>query len=483
MTMSSMMNGLHGRILGLLLFLGAALVCCSYSYIAAEQGLLTLASYGILGLVEVAVFVVACFIVEGRLLSFATMFAVILFLFTYGQPLLAAVYPDYPGQIRLSLLFNEQTLLDAMSVINLAFVALLSGTLCMLSFSTAAPKEKRGCVGGRLTEAEWRRVGRTIVVLTLPVKMAIDGYYLLLSFTSGFLVARDWLEHFYNILIAYGNIAFFGLAFLMVLYSDDRKVRNGIFGFVMVYLLVIMAAGVRSENVAYLCGFFLVYMLSSKRHLSALQVVGIVAAAFVLLGFLQAVTSFRDASSRDFAGLLEILIKSITVKNPIFSTLDEFGNTCYTAICVIELWLPGHPAFNGMSYLEGLTAIVPSLFGICGALTEQSCFPILLQKAGTLNSEYFNIGGSVLGEFFFNFGLTGGVLAAFVFGLGVGFVSRKIVLAIENRDYGGLVFLIPVVFAATYWVRDYFGGRVREVAWCVLMAYVVISYVLAKRKS
>ena len=92
-----------------------------------------------------------------------------------------------------------------------------------------------------------------------------------------------------------------------------------------------------------------------------------------------------------------------------------------------------------------------------------------------MSHSYENIGGSLIGEFFFNFDLLGGVFVALFFGLFIGWVSRNSSYCFITNNYYSLVLYIPIMFATIYWVRDYFGGGVREAVWGILFAYYIVK--------
>ena len=116
-------------------------------------------------------------------------------------------------------------------------------------------------------------------------------------------------------------------------------------------------------------------------------------------------------------------------------------------------------------------------------MTKRSSFPLYLQEYGTLNGNYINIGGSLIGELFFNFNILGGIVAALFIGLLIGKISRKSALHFKMQNYYGLVKYIPIMFTCIYWIRDYFGGGIREAVWGPLMCLFVMGACKRKVKN
>lgn len=160
-------------------------------------------------------------------------------------------------------------------------------------------------------------------------------------------------------------------------------------------------------------------------------------------------------------------------ENIILEEMREYGQTGYTAIAVLTNWLTSHSPSYGKSYIYGISAIFPNVGGIMGKLTEESTFGLTIYRTpGILNSLYTNIGGNVLGEFFFNFGKIGGVIASTLLGVFIGKINSKVNKNIDEFNYN-IIYIIPVMFAVLYWIRDYFGSCIRDIIWGVMICWIV----------
>ncbi|MPN01740.1 hypothetical protein SDC9_148951 [bioreactor metagenome] len=147
---------------------------------------------------------------------------------------------------------------------------------------------------------------------------------------------------------------------------------------------------------------------------------------------------------------------------------------------VINRWLPRYGPSYGDAFYLGWTAIIPNIPGIFtwpGAITNLSCFSLKLQATGVLSSSYTNIGGSLIGELFFNFGFAGGAIFAVAFGVFIGLISGKCTYFLSSDNYHGFIRVIALMFATIYWVRDYFGGEIRVMVWGPLICYLIIHII------
>ncbi len=425
---------------------------------------------GLVGIIEIVTFVIANIKICKRV-SFSLVFALVLFLFTFGQIILQMSCWDtsaYPQ--RISLLFDPTDFYNAFIPINFSFVMLCFG---MILKESLCDKESLHTI--HYSGIYWILVAKRIIFFTFPIKVCIDIATVVIAFIAGHGYASHWLASFPNVIIAIGKISLIGFALLLIAQRDNPRKQLKLFVFILAYLIFVILSGIRSENVAYILVFVFLFISTNmqKIPLSKLLMYGIL--GIVLLGVVQSVAEFRGVSDKSIASFLDIFWKSIGEKNIIRTTMEEFGNTFYTAACVVDLWLPSHSIFYGQSYLLGLTAIIPSFFGMAGQITAASCYPLLLQKYGTLNDNYINIGGSILGECFFNFGIVGGIIAAFIIGLLIGYISKQFYKGVKSRNYEKIVFATPMMFSTIYWVRDYFGGGVRACVWGWIFCYVMMK--------
>ena len=244
-----------------------------------------------------------------------------------------------------------------------------------------------------------------------------------------------------------------------------------------------MLSGIRSENVGYVLVFMLVYLRSRQKKGKVFGYIFYCIILIPVLAFVIAVGEFRTVADKSMDSFLKIFNQALTEKNVILSLFDTCGDTGYTALCVITKWLPKYSPSYGSSYVGGMFAIVPNIlsyFTLPGDITRETCFALKLQEYGTLSSSYTNIGGSLIGELFFNFGLFGGVVFSLIIGLFIGRINKRFLLGIEGRFYE-LVWTIPFMFASIYWVRSYFGGGVREAIWGYLFVYFILKYSAEKR--
>lgn len=425
--------------------------------------------------VEFGVFLWSIMKINGRFLNFSTIFISVLFVFNFGQLIIYTYFRGIYSHVRFLNLFTASEALRGFKFINASYALICVGTL--LGEAVWRNKTDSIKLHEKNKQYDWGKCIWAVVLLTFPVKLFIDACCVHVSFTQGGTVAREWLNNFPNVFLYFGKISLVGFALLLVRYKDKPWPQFALFAFLEVYILLMMLSGIRSENVAYMLVFGLIYLANFHKKIPVYGWLLCGVLGYAALSFIVAAGEFRLVTDKSIDSFLNILNKVTVKESVVFKILDHMGDTGYTAQCVINKWLVQYEPSYGKSYLLGSMAVLPNIPGITdapGRLTAESCFALRLQEAGTLAPKYTNIGGSLIGELFFNFGLTGGIIASLFVGLLIGWISGNSSRWFEEKNYYGLMVAIPLMFATVYWVRDYYGGRIREVVWGPVFFWIIL---------
>lgn len=430
---------------------------------------------GVLSVVQWLLFLFINAEIHGSLLNYATFFSTVLFVFNFGQLVIFTFFRGVYSHVRFLFLLSMEEAIYGFCLMVLSYGCICGGELIGGITKKATEFRKEESVNRYLY---WEKAAKFIIGITFPVKLVIDFVCLFISLSQGGDVARAWLNSFPNVFLYFGKVSLVGLCLLLVIYKNKPKLQNCLFFFVEIYILVMMTSGIRSENVGYLLIFLFVYLANRKERLRVSTLFKYALGGFFALTFVVAVGNFRSVTEKSFLSLWHTFLDALTKNNVAFTLLDTLGDTGYTAQCVLNKWLPIYGPSYGTSYTKGMFAIVPNIPGITdlpGKLTAESYFGLSLQEAGTLSEYYTNIGGSLIGELFFNFGIIGGVCTSTLIGFLIGRISRKSLEYFETENYYALLKYIPAMFACIYWVRNYFGGGIREVVWGPVICFAILK--------
>ena len=197
-----------------------------------------------------------------------------------------------------------------------------------------------------------------------------------------------------------------------------------------------------------------------------------IVAGYFLMGFVSAISLFRYT---DFS--LESFLQVFNLRSSdgvVYSVLREFGGSMISLIYSMR-FVPSYANYNfGLTYIISLLLISPKLpQAMVNALNNNFAFTSVFPSA-YLDS----LGGSVLGELYYNFGWLGALCTLFL-GLFISRIDIKINQSKQCKDWitlGMIVSFLPQIFL---WVRDYFSGILFVGFWISVVLYVVFK---AKKK-
>lgn len=467
-------SGIRGLAIALYFVISAAFIA---SVFMCQDASLRLLLSCIFAISELVLFI----LLNGRyidgMVSFSNIFVICLFLFHFGQLVLIMLFPNdiYNLSIKMRY-FTTEELSESIPAIFSSFSFIAMGMLFPkkqteldndLSTAYIDSDSEQSLEKSILSKA------KVFIIFLFPFKFLIDIIFVLKSFSTTYLERIEWYGSFPDFFITIINMSLIGFALLLIAYKNDPRKQNRAFIFIIIYLLIIMLSGRRSENVAYVAILSLIYLQNRKEKIPALKWVMYGGLIFLFAAFLYTIVYLRNYSVTGIRGVYEAFITTLFRHNVFFEALREYGNTGYTAVCVIEKWLKVRGPSLGTSYILGLASILPNITGMPGKLADLSNYGKQMQYAGTLDSRYVNIGGSIIGETFYNFGIVGGLVFSLLLGLVIGKICRTITKYSNRSEYDKYMYYIPVMFSVLYWTRSYFCGLTREITWAIVVCYII----------
>lgn len=446
----------------------------------SKNGFKYLAIFSVL---ELALFIIGNWKITGQIFSYSVLFAVLLYIFHFGQVVLLGLFPDLTRNQQITLLyFPESACINALYVLNIAFLFVCIGLLATSKPSTNSNEGDNECL---LEANNLYEKSRIIILLTFPIKIIIDGIFLFISMRNGLNAGLIFLMSIPDFIVSYGNLVIVGFcAMLLGLQYESRKQKKACILMILYYVLL-MLSGRRSENVAYVCILALFFVKSYRKKINIKFIVVISFLAYFFLNFLYAVVASRSSlGNQNISDIWDTFIYTLNHRNIFVEALREYGNTGYTAVAVISNWLPYYGSNHGLSLLYSLTALVPNVGGLAGQLTAKGNFATQLQRTtGVLSNQYMNIGGSLFGELFFSFGVFGGILSCLILGLFIGWLSRKFDDYLNSGEYYKIAYYVGAYASIIYWIRDRVAGGIRCFVWGAILVYIANRMVLRGKKE
>ncbi len=466
-----------------LLFAGAAATAVLHTYLyAGSWGFLSIA---LSVATELIIFLFFMRRSGAKTVSFAVIFAALLALFHFGQVFLCALGDKTVAALELRIVlkyFEDAECLSAMRLINISFVCICAGIIFVTRPPETLSAEKASetksysglCTKGALA----------IILLTFPAKVFLDLNFFRISFSAGFSEAVVWYSGITDTIRTLANLSVLGFGILIVSLAGNKRKQTFAFLFIVLYLAFQIISGRRSETVSYIVILGLIFFRTRfRKKIKPVTVVVLFILAYLFLTLMYTTVRLRDLDERSIGTFFGLFFTLLTRKNVLFEAFREYGNTGYTPVCVLENWLDNYLPSFGKSYIYGITAVLPNIGGLFGKLVDSSTYGLLLQQYEMVQSGYPNIGGSVIGELFFNFGKLGGILASPLLGMLIGKIGREAEDSLENGNALKIGFWITPMFAALYWIRDYFGSGIREAVWGMILWFFISRLIVIRGKS
>lgn len=467
-------------------FIGYALllaICSSVLYLSGfgNDKFVFFRATAIVTITELVVFIyINC--KRGNLISFQTLFAAFLFVFNFGQVIILAFFSNiYERIIEYNVIelvtFTQYR--HALQLINLSFSLICLGML----FPHKEKIVKDNAFDENEVQIRMHKFAIYILILTFPLKIIIDVWQLYIAATSGAVAAREALSSVPDAIVTFGNLSIIG--FVLLLWAEKNKVKRlKLLSFELLYFCLTMLSGRRSETAVTLCVIFIFYLIITIKKVKVKSVVVIFALGYLFATILYTIVYMRvnHGNSMSIGVFFSSFLHCLTNENILLEVLREYGNTGYTAIMVIENWLPKFGPVMGKSYYLGIFPVFINIGGIAGDLTTQSRFTLQLVESEVLDHRYTNIGGSLIGELFFNFGIVGGVLASFICGLIIGKIFRKTMDYFRTADFVKLSVCIIPIIAIIYSVRSEFYYMIRDVVWGYIFSILLANILFKKTK-
>lgn len=408
-----------------------------------------------------------------KILSMTGLFVLFIYLFHFGQVIMIGLFPNYEFQnfnyiVHMDEYILKKTVFSCILFLNAIVLGILF-TDIFINHDLNTEQDRENNVPEEYYDEQIfysRKIGEIILLISLPIQLYIDIHKLILAYSGGYSAAISLST--IGIFSAIGSFSYTAVAMLIIGYSKS-KTGKIIFYLATFWLVIVMLNGNRGHQmVALIVIFYVAHKANviwfSKKHILA----GIV---FLWLGtaFLNMVYDIRQIGIAYFINNFSYIMQQQFISsNPILETVESFGETIYTPYLVLK---KGIENIYGRTYLYSLVSLVPDVGGIFTDINKSANF------VKTLNTKA--LGGSFIGELYFNFGFFGFIPAMVLGGL-LHKVSRKIENSFLQYNYIGLAYILPIYINSLWWVRDSFSNILRPIIWQAVLTFLVVNFIKSK---
>jgi oligosaccharide repeat unit polymerase len=280
-----------------------------------------------------------------------------------------------------------------------------------------------------------------------------------------------------GVLVTFSDMAEYGLAMILIGLQKNKRKCNFIFFGALLFELITMFTGNRSKAVMCILMFLFIYV-KLIRKIKIKDMIIIIFCGYIGLSLLTFLSRVRTLIHIDFSTLFQQFIYSFFQHSPIFDALAEFGSTMLTLCYTISVYPRYVTHTYGVNYLLSFLVAIPNVGGILNRF--RSAFEYITSNPFAVTYQHVALGGSFLGELYFNFNNFGAIFAIII-GFIVGIVSSNLHFAIKEKKWMKLS-ICMILFPSILWlVRNYFSGLIRGFVWTSIIIIIIGFFVNNKK--
>lgn len=410
---------------------------------------------------------------RNSILSISYIFLGLSYFFHFGQAIIVAYgFNDIYAHRSILAITSENSFLMAMYF---AMISQFFITLGMLSITSSSMLPLKIKENEKQMLHILKIISTIVLIVTVFPLIYLDTLKIFAVQTSGYISTYETysfgINKYLNLIAQFARPA---VTILLISFHNDKKKANILFGISTLYFIFMMISGDRGTNLIYLItNTFVYFKIIRKLTLKKIIIYAII--GYFFLGFLSTISILRDTSNISVEGII-YYFRYRSSDGIIYSALREFGLTMKTLIYSIELTSVSSQYNYGLTYLLSWLNLFPKLpEGISDSLINHftfiRSFPNIYQES---------LGGSYLGELFYNFGWYGSAIAFFV-GRFIGYTSNSVENSIRQKNW--IVFSILMVLFPNIllWIRGYFVELTFRTFWFGL--FILFMYVFMRRRT
>lgn len=382
-----------------------------------------------------------------RFFSLESFFIILMFIFHCGQLIKVgfSIKGDIPFDFRNY--GNEQTTIQSL------FFYLFSQSAVFLGMIWSCEKNINANVRGGI-KIDVPKTALLLILIGFLPRIYID-------FTQFFASLSEGYSGVYSLYIPQPvhTVAFFcDIGLILALLNKHKNYTFFLFYSVLLYKILMMTTGARQEKIAFLIVWIFIYFFVNQNF--KIKNIVIPVLLFGVLIF----TTYIIGETRNNISSAKEVASIFNLEKMIGDFLGEFGS----ALCTLEVPIERTGEIVdfglGKSYIAGFFSIIPLLVSRIGNLSGETIF--LSKFAGTRF-----LGGSFLGEAFYNFGWFG-LFVPFL----VGFLFKRCVDIVRNKALANTlkyILSIIIIICLILFIRGYFTDFIQKIVW--VWAFVLIT--------
>ncbi|MDN5372932.1 MAG: hypothetical protein PWR19_1978 [Carnobacterium sp.] len=424
---------------------------------------------GFYAVLHVLITVICFYIVNLGMLSFSAIMVWLLYVFHFGQIIIKFLFRDYQFTADMSLAVTKNAYISAIEYSFLIIFVTAFGIILVKLFENRQPENLNVRTMTDQTIENYYIIGLRIVVLTFPIEAYTLIQRLIVSMSSGYLSIYNIGTS--GILSQIGTFSVIGFIMMLIGCQNKKAKANFIFFSFTIFYIISMFSGGRMWQIIKIILVLCFYLKIMKVKINPKNGLLLFLIVYLLAGFLSAIADLRGEDVINLTTILNLFV-DIYQNNPLLNIIEELGATIYTVGLTFEK-IPYQIDFsNGAQYFTNFVGVLPNLSEKITKINFDSNFVNLLNVP--------TIGGSFVAEMYYSFAAYGTVLA-FVIGLGVQLVTKKMEEGFITRHYQFPIYSTMFLYSMVSWVRGSSSVLYRNVIFGSLFIYLIFKLFVRKK--
>lgn len=405
----------------------------------------------------------------GTWLNLPMAFLFCLFLFNWGQLWLLGFFKNYEMMYD----WNKISIYPSRIYTNTTVIIIMFITFVTLGIIAKMKKvisEKKGFSNQELKKI--RYLGILVLIITLPFNIYENAMYIIASSIGGYKETFDLqIPDFVSV------ISWMSIIGAVACIIGTPKFKNILFLSFSAFYGFEMISGNRANSVVAILSILLFYNLvyPLKIGFRRLLIYGVL--GFVLLTVLATIKVYRGSEERSIEGFNETA-EVVTKKNIVLQNMEEFGGAiAFPSIVQIYLEQTGNYLY-GWTFISSFAGIFPNITGDVADITNSGSMIHIIRDH--IWGPYQTIAASCVSECVMNFGIFGVPFFAYILGLIIGYIHKKME---KRKNSWTVLFYVTFCYATIFWARNSFNSTVRSVVWGIILVWICSKIVgLRERK-
>lgn len=414
----------------------------------------------ILASIQIVMTFIIVNIVCGELFNYGTLFIVLTYVFHMGNLAVTQLF-GYENNYLYSL--SKDVICTSIAFYMLCHLAVLIGMCSSVSKEYINRSKDKFIInrnGLLLT-------GMVCAILGAFPKLYVD-YQRILAQQSTDYSTSVTISGQYGWMSIVAQFFYVGVLILIFL-SKEHKIRARIIlVLASICEVVSMMSGGRLNQVSFLLIMVCVYVMRVERPKMS-QVIVLFILAYFLCVLLNTIADLREIGTIGLEDFRNAIVNSLDVKNHIFDLLSEAGGTFMSLGLAKENFPLYHGFVFGRSYIDSILSVIPAYERNIADINSL----IFIYSFPTNNW----LGGSWLGEVYFNFSWTGCIFCYFI-GRMLGKVENIFANDDKKNNFIGSLSVLAFMYPGIVWIRDYFYKFTTYIQVCAVV--LVIAYILSR---